>query len=108
MARAPGAESVVIRRLSGTPGRHGVEAPRSDLPLAGVAIIPRTSTESDDPSSNTVVVGLTMIAPGGTVLLPTDEVVWQDKVYEIEGEPGDYRKRGRSRIVIVALTRVRG
>lgn len=106
----PGVETVVRQRLSGAPGRHGAEAPRDDLVIEGCALLPRTATprpESPDPNDNTVIVGLTLFAPGGTDIDPTDEIAWQGKTYEVEGEPGDYRKRGKSRVIVAALLRVR-
>lgn len=71
--------------------------------------LPRTSSEQTD-GRDTVVIGLTLIAPGGTDLKATDRVMRQldGTEWTIEGEPGDYRKRGRSRAVIAALKRVTG
>lgn len=101
---AKGNESVIRLRSNGTPGRFGVEAAPVETVIQQCHVIPRSSTEDD----NTVIVGLTLVAPGGTDLLATDRVRWEGKTYEIEGQPGDYRKRGRSRAVIAALRRVTG
>ena len=107
---ARGTEVATRLRPTGAAGRHGERAADVELRIEHCHFLPRTSSESADPAANTVVVGMTLVAPGGTDLLATDRVRREldGKVYEIEGEPGDYRKGGRSKAVIAALVRVEG
>ncbi len=108
MARAPGVETVNRWRATGIPGRHGAEPPKTATPITGCAILPRSSTELVD-GQNTVIVGSTLFAPGGTDISASDEIEWPPgRFHEVEGEPGDYRKRGQSKAIVVALKRVRG
>lgn len=104
-----GYETVTVERATGPAPRHG-EPPAAvtTMQVSGCTVLPRTSSEDIDPRANTVIVGLTLIAPGGTDLRATDVVVWQGERYEVEGEPGDYRKRGASKAVVAALRRVMG
>lgn len=105
---ATGAETVVVLRSTGTPGRHGAPAPVVETEVRRCALIPRTSSEETD-GADTVVVGYTLVAPPGTDLLATDRVRARGVMWEIDGEPGDYRNlRGVPRQVIAALRRVRG
>lgn len=104
---APGRETVVRLREQGPRGRHGARAREDELVIERCHVIPRTSSEDTD-RQNTVIVGMTLVAPGGTDLLATDRVQHGNDVYEIEGMPGDYKKNGRSVAVIAALARVEG
>ncbi len=108
MARNPGTETVKRWRATGIAGRHGEEPPKAPVEIIGCAVIPRTSTELVD-GQNTVIVGSTLFAPGGTDISASDEIEWPPgRFHEVEGEPGDYRKRGQSKAIVVALKRVRG
>lgn len=104
---AKGTETVIRLRATGAPGRHGAAAPAGRVAISFCHVIPRTSSEDSD-DANTVIVGLTLVAPGGTDLKASDRIEYKGLTYEIEGEPGDYMKRGRSKAVIAGLRRVTG
>jgi hypothetical protein len=106
---AKGTETAVRLRASGVAGRHGVQAAEAAVAIEHCHFLPRTSSEATD-RADTVVIGLTLVAPGGTDLKATDRIrrALDDTVWEIDGEPGDYRKRGRSQVVIAALRRAVG
>jgi len=105
---ATGTETVVRLRSSGTPPRHGAPAPVAETVITRCILIPRTSSE-DQERADTVIVGYTLVAPPGTDLVATDRVRARGVMWEIDGEPGDYRSlSGVRRQLIAALRRVRG
>jgi hypothetical protein len=105
MAKNPGVDTItVIRkakvdRLSsapaGTPPEHDV---------TGCAILPRTSFEQG--KGWVIVEGRQVIAPYGADVLATDQVRVEGLVWEVDGEPGRYSKRGKGKACIFYLTRV--
>lgn len=106
---AQGVEVATRLRETGTAGRHGARGAETETPIERCHFLPRTSSENTD-QADTVIIGLTLIAPGGTDLKATDRVRREldGTLWEIDGQPGDYRKRGTSRAVIAALRRVTG
>lgn len=106
---AKGKEVATRLRENGPAGRHGARGAETETAIRGCHFIPRTSSEDQD-DANTVIVGLTLICPGGTDLTAQDRIRREldGLVYEIEGEPGDFRKGGRSKAVMAALRRVTG
>lgn len=97
---------------STTPDGYGNAVPGADvetsLPTLGIA--PRSSSEFNQPGRTAVIVGLTVFFPGGTDVLSTDRFRVRGTVYEVDGEPGDWRSpfTGRRPGVEVALKRVTG
>ncbi len=81
--------------------------------IDGCAVSPRFEAERTDQGRQGVIIGLTVYAPAGTDVLPTDRVIvrgdWANP-YEIDGQPGDWTNPydGRSRGVEFALKRVDG
>lgn len=104
---ARGVETVTRLRPSGAAGRHGAPGPRVRFDISGCHMIPRTSSEDTD-RQNTVIVGYTLVAPGGTDLQPSDQIEWRGDTYEVVGLPAAYEKGGRAKAVIAALRRVTG
>lgn len=100
---------IATRLRGGVVGRFGARTAPDETAIPACHFIPRTSSEQTD-GQDTVIIGLTLIAPGGTDLLATDEIRREldGTVWKVVGAPGDYRKGGRSRAVIAALERVMG
>ncbi|GAA0632186.1 hypothetical protein GCM10010174_61490 [Kutzneria viridogrisea] len=91
-------------------------SPRGDpLPFTthtveGCGFAPRTATEDVD-RRDTVITGLTLYAPAGADIRPTDRIVRVDgTVWEIAGEPGDWWTplTGWHPGLEIAVTRVTG
>lgn len=59
--------------------------------LADCFVAPRSSTTIDDQGRGGAVVGLSLSGPYGTDLLHTDRVEVDGTVYDIEGEPGQWK-----------------
>lgn len=103
-----GVETVTRLRRSQAPARFGQLGPEVETEIRNCTLIPRTSSEDTD-RADTVVVGLTLIAPPLTDLVATDRIRARGELYQIEGMPGDYRtKRGRAKAVMAALVKVTG
>lgn len=103
-----GIETVTRLRAPAAAGRFGATGTPLEQDIPDCTIIPRTSSE-DTQDGDTVIIGLTLVAPPLTDLVATDHVRVRGLVYEIEGDPGDYRtKRGKAKAVIAALRRVTG
>jgi len=75
----------------------------------GCIVWPRTSSELVQ-GQDMVIVGLTLLAPAGTTIQPTDQVKVAGVTYEVDGQPGDWTSPFTSwdAGVQVALTRVTG
>ena len=106
-----GAESIEIQDRSDEVNRFGDPVGLSAIRLVrGCVIIPRRSgSEPNDPTSTTVISGLQVFAPPGTVVKATSRVRARGYWYEVDGEVGDYRDtRGTARAVEILLKRVTG
>lgn len=80
-----------------------------ELDIPGCVVWPRGSSETND-ASNTVIVGLELLAPAGTDLVPTDKVRVRGDVYDIDGDVGEWTSpfTGTSAGLQVALKKVEG
>lgn len=58
-----------------------------EAPVPGSATYPRHSDEFTD-RRDLVVVGITWLAPAGTVVRPIDRAVVHGRTWEVDGEPG--------------------
>lgn len=105
-------ETVTIHRH--TPGpkdAHGNDGPATwtDVTVSGSAVAPR---QGEEPGNNrdTVIVGLTVYLPPGTVVGPADEMTVRGGRYGVVGEPGVWTNphTGITRGVQAALERVEG
>lgn len=105
MAKNPGVDTItVIRkakvdRLSSAPA-----GPAPEHDVTGCAILPRTSFEQG--KGWVIVEGRQVIAPYDADVLATDQVRVEGLVWEVDGEPGRYAKRGKGKACIFYLTRV--
>ena len=106
MAKTPGIETVTVIRKpkvdrfstapAGSPPEHTVD---------GCAILPRTSHEQD--KGWTIVEGRMVIAPYDADVLATDQVETPEgDVWEVDGEPGRYKKKADEKACIFYLKRV--
>jgi hypothetical protein len=78
--------------------------------IEGAFVAPRQSTEPDDRGRAGVVVGLTLYAPHGTQIAPSDLIEVDGVSYHVEGEPGvwEHPATGWRPGVVAALTRAAG
>lgn len=81
----------------------------ASVDVAGCAVAPRASSE-ENAGRTAVIVGLSLYAPAGTDILPTDRVVVRGVTYEVDGEPGEWVNplTGARPGIEVALKRVTG
>lgn len=104
--------SVTIERGGGR-DQYGDPTPSVEHVVADCAVEPRVSTELDN-RATTVIVGLTLMCPFGSDIVPTDRIridvaPWKGR-YDVQGEPGHYRHpwTGWEAGTVVALTRRSG
>lgn len=96
-----GAETIILHpRLPG--GRDGAQNWGEDVEIKGVIPYPRTSSELDEGGT---VIGENVFVPGdaGAAIKSTDNVTLRGVRYALDGKPGDYRKAGRRKGVILVL-----
>lgn len=95
----PYGETIVRMRRGPSPGRdprgQPIPGPVAEVPVPGCVVTPRAQTPTvggdQQQARDTVVVGFTVYAPPGTDVLTTDQFRIRDQVYEVTGEPGDWR-----------------
>jgi hypothetical protein len=77
--------------------------------LGGWAVAPRYSTE-DNQGRQGVVIGLTLFGPPLADVRPSDQFEVRGEMYEVDGQPGDWRHpwTGVPAGVQVAVKRVEG
>lgn len=112
-----GRTATVVRRTPGGYDEYGdpIESTVVRVDVDGCAWAPRTaggasSSEIRDRGRQGVIEGLTLYAPAGTDLQPTDQVEVDGVLFDVEGEPGDWRNpfTGRDAGLEVALRRADG
>jgi hypothetical protein len=109
----PAGETITIVRpgpVTGTDAYgndvHGDDV-ETDVP--GCAVAPRTSTENVD-ARDQVIEGLVVYPPAGTDVRATDRVRRGGVLYEIDGDPGEWRSpfTGLNSPMQLSLRRVTG
>ena len=118
MRALPHGETVIILRPGAPTGRdeYGVETvgPPEEIPVPGCGIAPRDGNgaggNEQTQARDTVIIGLTLYAPAGTDLRPTDKVRVAGVLYEVDGQAGAFRSpfTGSAGPVVAALERVTG
>lgn len=68
-----------------------IEGESARTTIEGAYVAPRESSEPSERGRVGVIVGLTLFAPYDTDLLHTDQIEVDGTLYEIEGEPGQWR-----------------
>lgn len=109
MARL-GAETIIIREPSGEIDFFGKPTYEPDVTIEDCAIVPRTAPGEGAPDRDlTVISGLQVFCPPGTVVTAHAVVVARGLEYAVDGEPGDLRtRRGIEKAILVNLKRVTG
>lgn len=83
-----------VTRLRGTTveNRYGDDqwdwTDPAELTITGCAVAPRDSTEDHNEGRQAVLIGFTVYAPAGTVVLPSDRLRIRGDDFEVDGEPG--------------------
>lgn len=109
MSEPVGPHTVVRLRGLGADG-HGdpIQGEPDRRTIEGCYVIPRFSTEADQRAA-TVIVGKTLMAPADADVLEHDQIEWESRVYDVEGEPGRYDwSDGEGAALQAALTKATG
>lgn len=117
MRELPEGETVtIIRPGPPTEDQYGndVPGPPTEIEVTGCAVAPSDSTgaganENVD-ARDTVISGLTLFAPYGTDIRPTDRVRIAGVLYDVYGQPGGFRSpfTGSTGPVVTVLSAVTG
>lgn len=85
-------ETITRLRGTATEDRYGDEvfdwSDPAELDIDGCAIAPRESAEDGADGRQAVIVGLTIYAPAGADVLPSDRLRVRGDDHEVDGEPG--------------------
>ncbi|MGW4076034.1 hypothetical protein ACWELB_21395 [Streptomyces asiaticus] len=118
MRALPHGETVTIIRPGASTGydEYGAEVlgPPEEIPVSGCGVAPRdgnaASGNEQTQARDTVITGLTLYAPAGTDLRPTDQVRVAGVLYEVDGQAGAFASpfTGSRGPVVAALERVTG
>lgn len=99
-----------LRKTLGAKDLHGnPSVTTTPILVPGCAVWPRVSSENVN-GQDLVITGVTVFAPDGTTVLPTDQAVIDGLTYEVVGDPGLYASplTGTRAGVEVQLMRVTG
>jgi hypothetical protein len=115
---AHGRTATIVRDTPGGTDPYGDPVPGStvEIEVEGCGWAPRTqgvgpsSTEVLDRGRQGVIEGLTVYMPYGTDVRPSDQLRLDGRLYEVEGDPGDWwnPKSGRLAGLEVAVRRAEG
>lgn len=114
MIRVPGEPVTIYHRRQVDTDAHGNPVfgwPEPGTTVDGCAVAPRSSSEPDEIGRDAVITGITVYLPPNTVVTPTDRLRARGTVYEVVGEPGDWRNPftgGQPWGIEVACQRVEG
>lgn len=106
MAKNPGIEKITVIRKPKTDRLSSDPAgPAPEHPVEGCAILPRNSFEQE--RGWVIVEGRQIIAPYDADVLATDQVrTPEGDVWEVDGEPGRYKKKRDEKACIFYLKKV--
>lgn len=101
---------VRVRPPGYTDAGDPIEAAPTRVPLCEAFTAPRTSSDITDRGRAGVIVGLTLFGKYGTDLKHTDQVEVDGVLYDVDGEPGQWKNplTGTKAGFEVALTRAAG
>lgn len=87
-------ETVTRRRPAGT-DRYGDPLPDgpADLPIPGCRVAPLDTREGAD-GSNSITTGFTVVAPAGSDIEPSDQLLVRGHWRSVIGEPFDAGRKG--------------
>jgi hypothetical protein len=87
-----GVEVSVVSRTAAGVDQYGNDVPATvQVDVPGCVVWPRTSVETDNVTQDTVITGVTVLFPPGTVLpKATDTVIVQGVEYRVTGDPFDW------------------
>nr|WP_307818806.1 hypothetical protein [Streptomyces sabulosicollis] len=118
MRALPHGETVTIVRPGASIGydEYGAEipGPAEEISVPGCGVAPRDGNAAggneQTQARDTVIIGLTLYAPAGTDLRPTDQVRVAGVLYDVEGQAGTFKSpfTGSGGPVVAALERVTG
>lgn len=104
MAKKPGVEKITVIR---EPKRDRLDGdalgPPAEHEIEGCEVIPRSAFEEG--KGWIIIEGRMVVAPYGSDVLGTDKVRHDGVVWEVDGEPGHYARRGKGKATILYLKR---
>lgn len=104
MARDPGNETVtVIREVKRDRLDGPAQGPPNEHDIKGCEVIPRSSHEEG--RGWVIIEGRMIAAPYGADVLGTDKVRVDGVVWDVDGAPGHYARKGKGKATIFYLKR---
>jgi hypothetical protein len=85
---------VRLRASSADTDRYGDPVATGEperTPLLGAFVAPRESNDINDRGRQGVIVGLTLFAHFGTDIVHTDQIEVDGVIYNVDGEPGQWK-----------------
>lgn len=95
-----GYEVVYIVSEAETDWRGDATSPGTEVPVTGAITWPRV-----EPETNVVIEGLSAFLPPGAVVGPKDQVRARDELWDVDGQPSVFLKKGVEKGTIVNLKR---
>lgn len=82
----------VKRYQEGAEDAHGnsVDSWSAPIKVSVYSVAPTTSDEPFQAGRDSVITGLTVLAPTGTQIGPYDRVIWLGEEYSVKGDIGDW------------------
>ena len=103
-----GGHTVTIVRSAGKDPLGDPLPGDTETTVSGCFVQPRSSGELTD-MRDTVITGLVVFLPTGTVITATDRIRWDGVLYAVDGEPAAWDEiSGKQHHLEVALRRVEG
>lgn len=99
-----GNETITVHPHTGQ-DREGVDTWGANYDVPGCIPWPRTSDELDE--GGTVIGENVFVPAGGAAIGEKDNVTLRGTRYAVDGKPGDFRKSGRAKGVLVLLKGIR-
>lgn len=105
MAKKIGSRTITVKRKAKVDRLSTATTTPTTHDITGCSVLPRTSHEED--KGWVIVEGRMVIAPFGSDVEATDQVIVDGKTWEVDGEPGDYEnRRGKGKATIFYLKRL--
>jgi head-tail adaptor len=86
-------DTIIRRRAAFTIDAYGneVKGTATDLAISGCRVQPTETNEMTSADRDMVQTQLQVFCPSGADVIATDQIVWQNVVYEVVGDLQEYR-----------------